>query len=442
MSELLAGADTADITPPVGVMMDGYGNRTTPSQGVHDPLMARVLVLEQGDESAAIVSCDLLGMHPQIAAEVRGRAEALGIRAEGVIVAATHNHAAPIGLRAGMFASLSAEAAETLVTQITEALTAAWKARRPAALKTATTTVDTISLNRRDPVWPTDPGLRVVLLDGEDGPIASIVNFACHATVLSGENLQLSGEFPGAAARLLQRETGAPCVYLNGACGDVNPAWIAQDFASVERAGQIVGGATLRLVAEMRAVGPGQRSHNIRWDEFPAVAPLGRAIQPALRVAHREIEIPPRTFEEDGVYAERIDKARAAVEAAKPGSDARREHAAQVSRYEGERWAALWARRSETPAKTQIQALRLGEGLAVVTLPGEFFAETGEAIRAAASVDDLLVACYANDYVGYVVPAYAYNEGGYESGVTFYAPEADGIVREAAAGLVREVCGD
>jgi hypothetical protein len=439
MPELLAGAATADITPPAGVMMDGYGARTQPSQGVHDQLMARVLVLEQGAESAAIVSVDALAMHPWITAEVRKRAADLGIRTDGVLVAATHNHATPVGLRAGMFARLDEPRAEELVARICAAISEAWNARRPATLGVASVTVDTVGRNRRDPEWPIDPELRVVLVDSDAGPVATLVNFACHATVLSAQNLQLSGEFPGAAARLLQRETGAPCVYLNGACGDINPAWIRQDFESVERAGQIVGGAALWLTAEMRALWRGQRTHNVRWDEFPAVPPLGRAVEPSLRAARREVTLPVREFEADEAYAARIEAAKAAVAAAAPESVEHRAAAALVSRYEAERWSAAWARRVPTPATSELQAVRLGDGLAVVALPGEFFAETGAALREAGRIADLVVAGYANDYLGYVVPDHAYAEGGYEAGLTFYGPGADAIIREAGAALLREV---
>lgn len=345
MPDLLAGAATVDITPPVGVQMDGYGARSQPSQGVHDELVARVLVFEQGDETAVIVSCDLLGIHPWIASEVRERAaEAHGIHPAGVLVAATHDHAAPVGLRAGMFAQLNEPLAETLVGRVCGAIEEAWTARRPASIKQASATVDTISLNRRDPDWPIDATLHVVSVDSEDGPIATVLNFACHATVLDATNLTLSGEFPGVACRLIQRETGAPCVYLNGACGDVNPVWIAQDFAAVERAGQIIGAQALRLAAEMRALGPGQRSHNIRWDELPEVSPLGRLVAPSLRAVRREITLPPRQFDSDDAYAARVAKTGAVAEATPAGSPERRAVTASLTRFEAERWAASWAR--------------------------------------------------------------------------------------------------
>ena len=56
---------------------------------------------------------------------------------------------------------------------------------QPAALKVGRAKVDTVSQNRRDPEGPIDPVLRVLLVDGEDGPIASVMSFACHATVLT-----------------------------------------------------------------------------------------------------------------------------------------------------------------------------------------------------------------------------------------------------------------
>jgi hypothetical protein len=441
MPDLLAGAATTDITPAPGVMMDGYGARTTPSQGVHDPLMARVLVFEQGEQTAAIVSADALGMHPWITNEIRARAHAAhGIDPDGVVVAATHDHAAPIGLRAGMFARLDDALARTFVEQVCAAMKSAWETRRPATLGVESATIDTISMNRRDPAGPNDTEMRVVLVDSADGPIASIVNFACHATILNATNLHLSGEFPGAAARFLQRESGAPCVYLNGACGDVNPAWITQDYPSVERAGQIVGGHALRLIAEMRALVPGQRTHNIRWNEFPDVPPLGRSVTPNLCAVRRELDIPPRTFEDDDVYVGHIEDARAAAGAAATGSAEGREAAARISRYEGERWAAAWARRGERQQRTEVQALRLGDGLSLLALPGEFFAETAAKVREATDIGGLLIACYANDYVGYVVPADAYDAGGYEPGVTFFEPAAESIIRDASIDLLRELC--
>jgi neutral ceramidase len=445
MTTLRAGVASADITPAVGGMMDGYGGRLTPSQGVHDPLSARVLVLDYGDAACAIVGCDLLGIHPEMTAEVRRRAKAaIGITEDGVVLAAMHNHAGPVGLRAGMFSRLDDALTQATVEKIIAALEQAWASRKPVAIKTGETIVDTVGMNRRDPEWPSDAVLRVVLFDGEGGPVASLLNFACHATVLSGANLMLSGEFPAAACRIVEAATGAGAVYLNGACGDVNPMWMRQDFASVERAGQAIGGAAVRLIADLRAAGEGLRAHNIRWDEFPERPVAGRVVEPKLRIVRREIDLPLREFEPDEAYVARIEQARTEADKHPASSPPRREAIAKLQRFGGERWAAAWARRSGESGtrRAEVQAMSLGDGLGLLALPGEFFAETGAVIREAAGIEQLLIACYANDYVGYVVPEHAFDEGGYESGVTFFAGEAEAIIRKSSLELLSEVSRD
>ena len=86
-------------------------------------------------------------------------------------------------------------------------------------------------------------------------------------------------------------------------------------------------------------------------------------------------------------------------------------------------------------------AISLGSDLALLGLPGEFFVETVEEIRRQAGLRYLPVACYANHYIGYVVPPAAHDEGGYESGVTLAGPEAEGIVKEEALAMLEEVMG-
>ncbi len=91
--------------------------------------------------------------------------------------------------------------------------------------------------------------------------------------------------------------------------------------------------------------------------------------------------------------------------------------------------------------RTETQALALGDGMALLALPGEFFVETAEAIRADCDIPDVLLACYANDYIGYVAPPEAYEQGGYEPGVTFFSPEAEGIVRQTAMEVLESLSG-
>ena len=100
MTELTAGTAAAVITPPVGTPMEGYSARQDVSQGVHDDLHARALVIDDGSTAVALVSCDLVGVDRRLVALARERAsEATGIPPEHMLIAATHTHAGPAGLR-------------------------------------------------------------------------------------------------------------------------------------------------------------------------------------------------------------------------------------------------------------------------------------------------------------------------------------------------------
>ena len=86
-----------------------------------------------------------------------------------------------------------------------------------------------------------------------------------------------------------------------------------------------------------------------------------------------------------------------------------------------------------------LRGLLMPPGLFLVALPGEVFVETGEEIRAHSGIDDLLLVSYANDYPGYFCRPEAYEQGGYEAGVTPFAPEADRMLVEAAIAVLGEV---
>jgi hypothetical protein len=444
---LTAGAGSAIITPPVGTMMDGYTARAEPSQGVHDDLYARAIVIDDGDTSIALVSCDLLGVDRRLVAEARDRAaRAVDIPAKNIMIAATHTHGGPAGLR---LQGLDEALLDVTARHIAGAIASAYRAKRPAVLKIGAATVDSVAMNRRHPDWPVDTNIFVLLLDDPDPlkpPVAAAINFSCHATVLYSTNLLLSADYPGYASRTVERVfPGLDAAFFNGACGNVNPAWIKQDHAEAERVGKVVGSAAARLIAELRPLGPGQRAHNIRWDEHPELPVRAGVLidDVKLRVARRNVDLPIKTFlsadEYEGTVSELESRAKILDDSHR---DERRRVMEQLTKLRTELMVAQAMRaQSGFELHPEIMAIGFGDGLALLALPGEFFVETIAAIREQAGLRYLPVACYANHYIGYVVPPPAYDEGGYEPGVTLLAPEAEAIVVREAVGLLGEVAG-
>lgn len=84
-----AGVASVDITPPVGGKTTGYSS-AQPTDAVHDPLSARVLVLKTDDVTVALVSWDLCIVNSPWLFEQVGK---LGI--DHLLLMNTHTHAGP-----------------------------------------------------------------------------------------------------------------------------------------------------------------------------------------------------------------------------------------------------------------------------------------------------------------------------------------------------------
>ncbi len=436
------GAASIDITPPVGTPLDGYGGRTDVSLGVHDPLYARALFLSDGATQVALVVCDLIGIGSFLAQRARELiAERPGIPPAHVMIAATHTHAGPAGVRGRGEPVLVEEVAR----KIAGAVRVAHRAAQDSVLKYGHAELASFAQNRRHPDWPIDHRLDVVAADTPAGEnLATLVRYACHPTVLNFDNLEITADYPGELRRTLEQVIGgsSTALFFNGACGNINPAWMKQDFANVRRVGSIAGARAAALSQELRPLGLGHQGDNIRWDERTPKPVDGVLVRGALRSATVSFEAPYR----QGPPAEELESRLATLEsgfareeAAGMSLEARRAGMEVLTAMRMER-LSLARTRGKGPGRTEeVQAFALGDNLHLVALPGEVFFETGEDIRRRSGLENLLVIAYANDYPGYFCRPEAYEQGGYEAGVTPFAPEADALLTDAAITALRHV---
>ena len=96
--QLLAAAVEMDITPPVGTRFAGYHAREGISLGVHDPLLAQLLLLQSGDDHIVLITMDLLAVGLGFARRVRaGIEEAIGVPGCCTMIACSHTHSGPAG---------------------------------------------------------------------------------------------------------------------------------------------------------------------------------------------------------------------------------------------------------------------------------------------------------------------------------------------------------
>lgn len=223
---LRAGAARVDITPAAADLPPG-------SQGILDPLYGRAIVVDNGQQRAALLTVDAGGLPTALWEDLRQRAEReLGIARDNFMITATHTHSAPF------------RRSDNYEEKLFDAVRQAAARLQPARMAFGTGQ-SWINVNRNiiDPEsrrWWEGPNyegasdktvavLRLETLSGE--PIAVYYNYAVHP-VITGNLDMVSGDIPGAASAYLEASLGGNAVALwsSGASGDQNPIFFNQTY--------------------------------------------------------------------------------------------------------------------------------------------------------------------------------------------------------------------
>lgn len=454
---LMVGIGVSEITPPLGYPMSGYFHERG-ATGTLDPLLAKAIVFRQGEEQAALVVGDVIGIDRMLADAVRSKVEeTTGIPARHIIVAATHTHTGP-NYRTDLARYMARNTAESddsqateyvphLIDRLAEAVSKAHRNLKPVTVRAGAGHEENVSFNRRfilkdgtvrtwaklsDPevvkaAGPIDPEIGLVAFSASDDaqPFAAVVNFALYCDTVGGT--QYSADYPGHIQRVLQRNLGSgfTSVFATGPCGDINHA----DPTGKPR----------RSAAEI-----GER---IATSASAALAELEEAT-PSLGVARAVIDMPLQTYtDEDLAWAEDViardrkgEKFPTVVQA-KAYKIRRlqrlREGKADLGRETDEVAPSADGPRDTLPA--EVQALRLADDIALVALPGEVFVELGLAIKEKSPFEHTFVIELANDSPAYVPTKIAFEQGGYEANNSIYAPGGGEKLVETALLLLADL---
>jgi len=428
---LKGGCAKVNITPPLGVWLSGYGSRDKPSDDIVDELYAKGLVLDDGSNTIAIISTDLLWVPLEITNAARAAVKKkTGIGKQNVLICGTHTHFGP-----KIFAktkigpdvpdnTVDESYVKTLIKKMADSVFLAHKNMQEVRIGAVKGEIPEIVYNRRptdangsvqmkfslppevlatreivhgpdgsvrvtftfpegEPeliFGPIDPEAWVVRVENVDGKIVgSIVNFACHA--VSGSAYpdwfySISADYPGHTMRIVEKAEGGICLFASGTAGDVVP--IRRGREPRVQIGKALAGEVVR-----------------RLQFVPTCSEV------SLKALTKEVQLPLK----EALSPDRI----------------------------------IDADKAKKTLTTEIQVLRIGD-VYLLGLPGEVLVEVGLQIKERAGLENLLVISLSNDAVGYVCHSEAYEEGGYEPGSgTNLAKGAGEIMIKHALDLLSQV---
>jgi hypothetical protein len=418
--------------------MGGYLGRAETAQGVHAPLYARAVSLSAGDERVLLISAEVLSLDVALAREVRERiARETGIPASRVMIACSHTHSGPLVVERRMGEpdlSYVDQLREKLVQVAVEATRSAQPLRVGAGSAKLYLGVNRRQRNEanrvvlgKNPGGYSDPYSRIVVLAKENGaPLGILFTYGAHPVVLGRENLEISGDYAGVAAREVEDNFGGSAVALfcQGFAGNVNVDYESRDFNEVETIGVALGRAVLEEIKDIALAA----DEPLRVRSVAVPLPLEPPPSPpeAERMLYEARERLAHVLGH-GETEESVNERRAAVE-----------WAAEVAQLAG---------RNDVPTSVEleIQGVALGDTV-LVAMSAEVFAEYSKSLAELSPFEHTVPISNANGSIGYIPTAAAFDEGGYEvetapslNGVLGLRPEIEAIVNDAFAKLLSKL---
>lgn len=434
-----AGAATSNVTPRLGTFI----NTDRPATHIHDELLARCLVLDDGRTRLAFAIVDGCITHQKAFDDAKQRVhERTRLPIDHILISSTHTHSAPdaIGRPQGL---LNPEQQKSMVSRIVDSqipdkdpvyyaflseriadgIIRAINNLEPARIGWGRGNLPDHLFNRRwfmqpgtplpnpfggqdrvkmnpgagnpnllEPAGTTDPGVNFISLQTPAGtPIAVLANYSLHYVGGTGAG-DISADYAGAFATRIGEMLGAerksrPFVGIlsNGTSGDVNntnfrhPQPRQAPYEQINRVANSLAAEVFKVHQQI---------------EFRHWVPLD--------VIHRRIDLGVRLPSEPDLV-----RARAIVQRAK--TYPRMQTPEEVYARE----AILLSGFAPT-VPVYLQAIRIGD-LAIAAIPAETFAETGLDLKARSPFPATFTIELANGYHGYMPTARQHEWGGYET---------------------------
>ena len=438
VNPLKAGASIVDISPKKGIELAGYPHYLRYNTGIHDPLYASCVFLDDSVTKLAIVCLDIVFFSKAHVKEVRKRVSSLvDILEENIMISCSHTHSGPWasgrldleglerGLKPDMDYVLSLK--DKLVDLIVYTYSNTFEAKIGID-KGICGKEKGIGGNRRGPNGPVDPEVWVVgIKDKKNSWRAALVKYSLHSTVIHEESTLVTADYPSYIRRYLAK-TKPHMIFLfaQGTSGDQSTRYFrkGQTFEEAERIGFEIGKVADRVLNSMKLT-----------SDVPLI----------VKSTETNIEIRKLPSEEAAEAEVAVTKER--LEKLKKGNASYIEIQNANLKNLGAECTLGYTRLknkgidiklevNELPA--EVQVIGIGDSR-IVAVPGEIFVEFGLKIQKKSPFEKTFVIALANGCLpGYACTEEAYSKGDYEAGASMLTAKSGDIIVKTALELLAE----
>lgn len=456
---LSAGTGRRCTNPPPNIAHGGWGaQKHEQAEGIDMDLWTTALALSDGTTTAIILDVDIQILTNERADQIRAAvSKATGLPAQNIRACATHTHSGPVPYKSWIEKGYEMVGPwfDNLARWCAEAASEAIASLQPAEMRVSRGECH-INSNRRcvtasgerflgvNRDGPCDHEVSVVRFDSLAGePIATLVNYACHGTVMGPANRLITPDYAGAMKRVVETAVGGRCVFLLGSSGNVGPVQGFQADPKVYRQlGAVLGHEVAKVALSLKSVPANPKFREV----IPSGAPLGAynvefppACGTPVRVLNKEILVPLREgLPEKKAAAEKLDFWKTRL---KVGREARDEAAITEAIYMARR-ADIQLRMADdfggkTSAGVRTHFITFGD-VALVGCNIEPFCEIGMAIKQQSPFPVTFMCGYTNGRMAYMPTADEWIKGGYEVENSPFGQGAANVLQKEIVASLRQ----
>ena len=452
-----------DITPKVGVAHAGWGAQTHQvSIGNDMPLHVTALVVTKGNVELAIVDVDIgIFTNPQDKKIRELISKKSGIPFGNIRLAYTHTHSGPITfgqwIKDGI--DLANEWWNTIPDACAKAVIEAKATAQPARTGFGRGSCD-VNINRRPSRdngqlftgrnWDgaVDHSVDVVSFDdADDNPIATIVNYAMHPTIMAHQNQWVTPDFPGPMRSVVEHTVGGLCLFLQGASGNQGPVdGFTGDLRVYRKVGSKLGAEAARVRLNIE---PRERKENLDQILISGAdlgiysnVPINES-DDTVGVSNVPVDLPSRNVISLADAQAGFHAGEKELESARASMASEEEIRKAVSKVMRANIQLSVARLSDTNThdghiEITAQSMRIGETV-LVSIPVEPFVELAQGVKERSSSANTVFSGFSNGHINYLATDIAFEEGGYEVGVSVFAAGSAELAIEASLEAIDKV---